>query len=537
MIASRLHSQHARLGFGGSVAGGGALSTAAGLEVLRNGGNAVDAVIAAAYVQSVVELPWGGVGGDAFVLLRTPDGTVRALNGSGAAPVKLGTRLAEGTSIPRFGPLSVGVPGFVAAIDELHRSYGSQPLRQLLEPAFGYADEGFPLTSEFAQAANRIIPQLEPSAPLRDLLTGNPTTPGGRFRQPALARTLGAIARDGAAHFYERLGESIATTLEGRGGAMSPDDFALHRAAWSRPMSTTFRGRAVYTHPPVSLGCVLLYELGLYEQLGIAFDDATASERLDAMVRCKHVAFEQALAALQLPEWRDPDDAAIAELERTLLDPERIAVAAADLRSRPVDELVGRRPGPTGTDTTCVVAADGAGHVVAVIHSLFNEFGSRELDAATGVLLNDRLANQVYVADGVGGIAAGGRPAHTLNAVLVEHAGQPEMLLATPGGRGQVQTSFQVIVNAIDGGMDPQHAIDAPRWLSGAPRRPEPNDHLFLEPGIAWATDALAGRGHRIEVADDDSSDLFGSCVAVGDIGGALYAAADHRRDAQAAAY
>jgi len=535
----RLHAQHARLGYGGAVAAGGALSAAAGLDVLRRGGTAVDAVVAGAYVQGVIELPWGGIGGDAFVLVRTPSGEVRTLNGSGAAPVKLGTRLGEGETIPRFGAVSVGVPGFVAAVDALHQLGGALPMRDLIEPAAAYAADGFPLTREFAAAIGRVLPSLDADAGLRTLLEGNPAVAGARFRQLALADTLRSIGDGGAAHFYTDTGERLATWMAGRGGPMTPDDFASHSARWARPMSTTYRGRTIHTHPPVSLGCVLLYELGLYEQLDMPFGTVDDADRLDAMVRCKHVAFERVMAELRDADRRDPSDAVIAEVERNLLDPERIVADAQRLRSAPVDTLVSTRRTPAGTDTTCIVAADASGCVAAVIHSLFNEWGSRELDAATGVLLNDRLANQVYAADGNGGIAGGQRPIHTLNAVLVSEHDRPAMLLATPGGRGQVQTSFQVLVNTIDGGMDPQHAIDAPRWLSGAPRRPEPNDQLFIEPGVVGATVAeLARRGHRIEHADGADADLFGSCVAVGELAGqARYAAADHRRDAHAASY
>ncbi len=507
--------------------------------MLRAGGNAVDAVIAAAYVQSVVELPWGGIGGDAFVLVRTPMGEVLALNGSGAAPIKLGTRVNDGDTIARFGPLSVTVPGFVSALDLVHQRCGTMPLEQLLAAAIDYARSGFPLTAEFAGASRRVCTELDPDAPLRLMLEGNPGSTGSRFRLSTLADTLEAIADGGASAFYQRIGDGIATRLATRGGALIPDDFAAHRSSWVPVMSTQYRDVTVSTHPPVSMGCVLLHELALYERLGMPFREPTNPDRIDAMARCKHVAFGRTLAALRDARRRDPDAEQIAELQRTLLDPQQLDVLASQMMTRPVAELSRWAGAADGPDTTCVVAADRHGYTAAIIHSLFNEFGSRELDPDTGVLLNDRLANQVYAGDGNGGIAGGGRPSHTLNAVLVERDGRPIMMLATPGGRGQVQSTFQVVVNAIDGGLDPQQAIDARRWLSGAPRRPEPNDQLYLEPGASSELIAdLEGRGHQALITDDASSDLFGSCVAVGQMGdGALYAAADRRREAHAATF
>lgn len=526
------YPQRAVYGYGGAVSAGSPLAASAGLDVLRSGGNAVDAAVGAALVQSVVELPWGGIGGDAFVLVRTPDGAVGAINGSGAAPLKLATRVAEGATIPRFGPLSVGVPGFVAAIEALHVKYGRTPFAALCAPAIGYAADGFAVPPELHAAIADVRPSLDPTAPLAQLLASVPGV-GGRLRQERLADTLTAVAAGGAREFYGRLGESIAGHLAAGGGAMSPDDFGEHTVAWVAPLHTSYRGRRVHTHPPVSLGCVLLQQLELYDRLGLGYYAPDDPRRIDAMVRCKHAAFAHTMEILSDPAHRVPGAV-------DLLDADALDRIAERLLERPPGEL---EPEPLtaadGTDTTCVVAIDAEGCVAAVIHSLFNEFGSRELDPATGVLLNDRLANQRLTLDGRGGLAPGGRPLHTLNAVLVTHAERPELMLATPGGRGQVQTSFQVLVNMIDGQLDPQQAIDAPRWLSGAPRRSEPDDALYLEPDVDPTVDEVLSRqGHHTVRTDVHAGDLFGSCVAVGSTAdGALFAAADHRREARTATF
>lgn len=523
------YPQRAVYAYGGAVAAGGPLAASAGVDVLRSGGNAVDAAITAALVQSTVELPWGGIGGDAFVLVRTAGGQVGAINGSGGAPLKLADRLDEGTVIPRFGPLSIAVPGFVGAVEAAHSRFGKLAFARLFDAAIGYAGEGFPVPPELFEAMRRVLPELDQAGPLASLLR-TVAGVGARLRQERLADTLAAVAEGGSTEFYERLGKVIATHVTNGGGALGVDDLGAHSTEWLPTVTTTYRGREVHTHPPVSLGCVLLQELELYTRLGLEHLDPDDPRRIDAMVRCKHAAFAHTTRLLADPANRVPGAV-------DLLAADALDQMAADVRERRT--ATPARVGGEGSDTTCVVAIDAEGNSAAIIHSLFNEFGSRELDPATGVLLNDRLANQRFSATGQGGVAPGGRPLHTLNAVLVTESGRPELVMATPGGRGQVQTSFQVLVNLIDGELDPQQAIDAPRWLSGAPRRPEPNDALYLEPQVdPVVARELAELGHHTVSTDVHAGDLFGSCVAVGQAAnGALFAAADHRREARTATF
>lgn len=513
----------------GAVAAGSEPAMTAGLEVLGRGGNAVDAVIAASYVQSVVEVPWGGAGGDAFVMVHTAEGEVHVLNGSGASPMKLGTKITIDQSIPRFGALSVAVPGFFAALELTHRRLGRTPLVDLAAPAVDLAYEGFVATDHFVAAADRIRPALDADDPLSLLLGQLDGDDRAVFRQPRLGDTIRRAVTEGAAGFYADIGEGLARRLWDLGGAMSPDDFASHTCDWTEPVHARYRGVDVYTHPPVSLGCVLLVQLGLYDRLGLEHRDPEDPVRLDAMIRCKRRAFAAALPVLLDPEVD-------IEAARALLDPEyldRLAVGLLDVPVKALDVVGGASDGP---DTTCVAAVDDEGNLAVVIHSLFNEFGSRVLDAETGLLLNDRLANQRLAHGGQGGVVPGGRPIHTLNAVLARRDDTPMVMMATPGGRGQVQTSFQVLVNMIDGGLDPQRAIDAPRWLSGAPRRPAPNDQVYLEPSTpADVVDELRRQGHDVVVTDGSATDLYGSCVAVGAVAGReLIAAADRRRAAVA---
>ena len=515
----------------GVVATGSPPATGAALDVLRRGGNAVDAAVCAAAVQTVVEFPWCGVGGDAFWLIRTSAGEIAALNGSGAAPLALGSGNGDGSSIPRFGPLSVAVPGFVDALCAAGERFGSLPLAALLEPAVAYARGGFPLSPELSRAIGRVRSSLSGDDALAGLLDGNGTDAGEIFRQPRLAGTLEAVAAGGPDAFYRGgLAGAVAGAVRAGGGMLAETDLECHTSAWVAPIRADYRDLAVYTQPPVSLGCVMLQELRMYERLdlgGLPFDDPV---RIDAMVRCKHAAFGDALAALS-------DDPRSVEQAGTLLSDEFVDRRCEQLYAVAPEDL-GHPAPPAGGDTTCLTVLDSAGTAVTLIHSLFNEFGSRVYEPGSGVLLNDRLANQV-LGTGPNQITGGRRPLHTLCAFLVERDGWPALAGATPGGRGQVQINFQVIVNAVDCGMDLQGAVDAPRWLSGAPRRPEPNHQLYLEQGFAEAVgEALRRRGHDVRAAAPEDTDIFGSVVAVGSDGASgLLAAADRRREATAAGF
>ena len=532
----------------GAVAAGSPAATVAAADALRRGGSAVDAAIAAAAVQCVAEFPWGGIGGDAFVLVREPTGRVAALNGSGTAPTRLEAAIEPGSKVPRFGPVSVAVPGFADAVAQAHARYGVLPLTKLFAPAADLARTGVELSGELGRAAERVVPGLEANSPLRRCLEKALARLDRTLALPALADTLEAVAADGRGAFYRgRLAEAMAAHLRSRGGVLNPDDMAAHSSQWTEPITASYRGATIAVHPPVSLGCIALLELRLYERLGLEVADpgdhlplisATSTrhsdlgaadpgdpERIDAMVRCKHAALADALAVLG-------DDPGVAERAEHLLSDEHIEARVQSLLKTPPEELT--RPFD-GADTTCVAVVDGRGQQAVIIHSLFNEFGSRELDPTTGVLLNDRLGNQT-VGPGPGRVSGGRRPLHTLHAFSME-SDEAAVMGATPGGRGQFQTNFQVIANLVDGGMGLQDAIDAPRWLSGAPRRPGADLRLHLEPALGpETTQRLRDRGHDAVLTGPDDVELFGSMTAVGlAADGSPFAAADRRREATAA--
>ena len=517
-------------GPGGVIAAGSPQAAQTAADVLSAGGTAVDAAIAASAVQCVVEFPWCGLGGDGFLLIRPARGNVVAINGSGAAPGRAADGLDGLDRVPRFGPRSVAVPGLVSAWELAHGRFGTRPLPELIEPAIGVAQDGFAADPRLSSAikAAREDPAISPG--LAALLAGSD---GTRFAQPELAATLAEISSGGSNYFYRgAFARRVADCLRSRGGVLSADDMAAHTMDWSPALAIGYRGHMIYEHPPVSLGSILLQELRIFEQCDSSQLAFGSAELIDLMVRCKIAAFADAFA-----------DGSLGVGSRLSLGrarwwrnrlPDLPAPGAANTGDGPVV--------PGGPDTTCLAVRDAAGTTVTVIHSLFNTFGSREVVEGTGVILNDRLASLAVPGAGPAGgtvpgprLAPGGRPPHTLNSYLVMRGDDVVIAGATPGGRGQVQTSFQVLVNLIDKGMSPLDAVCAPRWMHGTPRTAVDDGALYLEAGLGEQTAArLSGLGHAVRISDDPDDEMFGSCTAVGSAPSGSYAVADGRRGSAA---
>ena len=502
-----------------------------GAAVLASGGNAVDAAIAASAVQCVRELPWCGLGGDGFALVSGSDGCVEALNGAGAVPRALATTPIPGGTLPRYGPLSISVPGLVDAWWRLWERHGTRSFASLVEPAAALADDGFALDTAFTRALDRVRLATGPDDPfVSEFCDGNGSAIGEGFRLPALARTLREIGADGRSVFYEgRLARAVVDTLDRLGGLVSAEDLLEHSSDFEAPLTIRYGSAEVSVTPPVSMGWVLLQLLLLYDRLeGRLIDDE--ADRIDLMVRCKHAAF----ADLGLmSRWQEAADVV------PVLNGDSVerwcSRISEQRRSQPAPVAASVAPAAaTGTDTTCLSVVDDQGLMVTFIHSLFNEFGSRVVVPGTGIVLNDRLAKQPARVGQSPEPPRFRRPLHTLVGYHVAQRGR-RLVGATPGGRGQVQTNFQVLRAIIDDDVSPQAAVDTPRWLSGTPRLPDSEDLLFLEHGFPDGLDAeLARRGHTVADETPADADLFGSCTIVGSCTqptGSV-AAADHRRGA-----
>lgn len=504
------------------------LAAEAALDVLRAGGNVVDAALAASGVASVVEPAWCGIGGDAFLLVHRADRDTVVLNGSGAAPGALTDDVVGGPAVPRTGPLSISVPGLVAAWLAAMR-YASRPLGALLEPAIAYARDGFPVYPRLARAIAALEGAPDVSPGLAELLRANGRAEGETFRQTELAHSLRSIAADPSVLYNGPLAKAIVTVMRERGARLSTRDLEEHGAPWTEPLRARYRRYEVATQPLVSLGCVLLQELRILEGFDLRSFGPGDPGLVELEVAAAAAAAEDADRYLGDPSAVDPRLEWLLSDERVLHWRSQIATDRAP-RERPAVAM--------GSDTTTIVVADAAGNCACILQSLFNEWGSREVVAGTGVLLNDRLANVRVGGDGPNRLRPGKRPLHTLHGYLVLSDGRFAVAGATPGGRAQAQTNLQVLVNMLDVGEDVQAAIDRPRWLRGLPRRGEDRT-VYLEAGFsAEVTERLRQRGHPVEDAPG-GLEAFGNCTVIARDGesGRLLAGSDQRRGGQALAW
>jgi gamma-glutamyltranspeptidase/glutathione hydrolase len=482
------------------------LIVAAGLDVLRRGGNAVDAAASAALVAGVVMPEMCGLGGDLFAIVSAPGRPDPvAVLGSGIAPrgasieVMLRHGDADGRKMPYQGPLAPSVPGFVDALFTLLDRWGSRPFAELAEPAIEYADAGFPLMSKEADiiAGEADLLRRFPSSAAVFLPGGRPPAAGEILHQPDLARTLRRLAAGGPDLFYRgEIAAEIGRFLTENGGALTAGDFADHQTVVEPPLRTTFRGHTVYQTGLPTQGLILLEALDIAEgfrPVDIAPGQPGGVHLLAETLKLSYAdrlgyagdpAFvETPLGTLLSKEW--------ANRRRAEIDPER----AAD------DVPAGRlEPG----DTTYLCAVDEAGMMVSLISSISSAFGCGVVAGETGVLLNNRAGRGFTLEVGHPNLYAPGKKTmHTLNCYLVaDPDGIPVLVGGTPGGDGQPQWNLQVLVALLDAGCDVQAAIETPRWTvwpgTDPISRPNPYE-LRVEDRLGEAALAdLERRGHRL---------------------------------------
>jgi gamma-glutamyltranspeptidase / glutathione hydrolase len=481
---------------GGAIAASQPLAVSAGLSVLARGGTFADAAIAASAVLCVVEPQNSHIGGDAFLVVYDAEtrNTV-AFNGSGAAPQAAHPeRYPDG--IPIRGLRASTVPGLVSTWGAFHERYGSIPLAELLAPAIAYAEDGYPVGPRVARvcAANEVLFAAHPSLHSLGLHPGIEV--GDTVRQPNLAWTLRQIAEHGPDAFYR--GKVAERIVMGSGGYYQVDDLVEHHTRTLTPLRARYRDLLIHGQPPPSQGHILLQELQLVSGYRLAELDGTARNHL--MVEAKKLAFADRNAYLADPEKAFvPIDALLmddyAERRRALIELDR-AAAHYD-------------PGDPhqSSDTTYFLVRDAAGNAVSFIQSIFHGFGCAEVIEGTGILFNNRLTGFSLDPASSNFLAPGKRPAHTLNAWLATHEdGSLAYVGGTPGGHVQVQTSLQLIVNLVDLGMDPQAAIEMPRWQhvtaeSAVASHPGGTGILEIEERAgSEVVDGLRARGHDVRL-------------------------------------
>jgi gamma-glutamyltranspeptidase / glutathione hydrolase len=472
------------------------LASQAGLAALRQGGNAVDAALAAAITLTVVEPTSCDVGGDLFALVW--DGrTLHGLNGSGRSPARLTpheVRRRGYDELPAEGWLSVTVPGAPAAWAELHRRFGRLPFAALFAAAIAYAEAGFPISPTVFWLWRVGVEGTHAHLQGAEYAGFAPAfAPGGRtpqigetWRNPDLARTLQRIAESGAEDFYRgELAERMAAFSAQTDGVLTVADLAAHRSTWVEPIHARYRGYDVWELPPNGQGLAALIALNILEGFELGTYLRESAERYHLQIEAMKLAF--------------------ADAHRTIADPERVSVPTAELLSK---EFAARRRALIGKqallaepsahftgDTVYLCAADATGMMVSLIQSNSDIFGSHVVVPGTGMALQNRASNFTLDATHPNYLEPGKRSFHTIMPGFLTHNGEPIGPFGVMGGHMQPQGHVQMIVNTLDYSLNPQASLDAPRWFWDDARR------VKVEPTVAPAiVEALRQRGHDVDV-------------------------------------
>jgi gamma-glutamyltranspeptidase / glutathione hydrolase len=542
-IAGRMHATRSEvIARHGMAATSQPLATQAAVDILRRGGSAVDAAIAANAVQAVVEPTGCGLGGDLFAIVWSAgDRRLYGLNGSGRSPRGLTAeefRRRELSEIPARGPLPVSVPGAVHAWFELHRRFGRLPMSEILKAAIEYATEGFPVSPVIAHywRGAEAIAEFDPNFAATFLPDGRPPAAGEIFRNPDLAETLRKIAQQGRQVFYEgEIARTIDEYCRRMGCFLRMEDFAAHESTWVEPVSTNYRGYDVWELPPNGQGIAVLQMLNLLEAFDLRALGHNSAAYLHHLIEAKKIAFEDRARL-----YADPDFNAIpvAELisksyaaeRRRLLDPERAST-----------EIPPGDPRLRQGDTIYLATADRDRNMVSLIQSNYMGFGSGLVPDGTGFGLQNRGTGFTLEEGHFNAYAPGKRPFHTIIPAFVTRDGQPYMSFGVMGGDMQPQGHLQVLLNIIDFGMTIQEAGDAARFQhvgSSSPTGAEMTDGGFvaIESGIPAETiRALLRLGHDIRSAPGG----FGGYQAIhyDADNGVYWGASESRTDGAAAGF
>ena len=476
------------------------LASAAGAEILRAGGNAIDAAIATQAALGVVYPHMTGLGGDAFWLIYdAASSDLLGLNGSGCAAqaATLSFYRDQGlTQIPQRGPLgAITVPGAVDSWGVAHGRLGHLPWAELLRPAIALATEGYPATGSQAYWIRQDQADLKEHAASSPFLPkGTLPQPGQQLTNPDLAATLETLARAGAQSLYQgALAERIDAHLKTVGGLLTAEDLAAHASDWVNPIATSYRGHTVWQLPPNSQGFTVLQALNLIEGYDLQAIGHSTADYYHLLVEATKIAFADR------DRWlTDPDFAPIPTEQL-------ISKAYGDRRRSQIDMGQAQALSATaiGGDSVYTAVVDGAGNAVSVIQSLYFDFGSAVMVPGTGFVLQNRGSFFSLNADQINCLAPRKRCFHTLMPAMVLTHNRPEWVLGTMGGEGQPQTQLALLTRVLDYGFDPQTAVDLPRWLWGRTWG-DTSSGLTLEGRIpAPIRGELQRRGHAVKAAPD----------------------------------
>lgn len=524
------------------------LATQAALDILKAGGSALDAAIAANAVLGHVEPTGCGIGGDLFAILWDPKTEkLYGYNGSGRSPKSLTTEalrevIGDATSIPKYGPIPVSVPGCVEGWCALHDRFGTLPLEDVLAPAIASARGGAPITELIAHYWNLSARRLGKYPGFADVFL-----PGGRaprkgevFANPALANTLESIAKHGRAGFYEgEVAKTLAEFMAEHGGFLTYEDLSTHRGEWVEPVSVNYRGYDVWELPPNGQGIAALQMLQILEGYDIASMGFGSAEYVHVFTEAKKLAFADRARFYADPSFAPAPVAELISEEYAAKRREMIGERA--MQTDPPGTPEELNPALEEGDTIYLCTADANGMMVSFIQSNFRGMGSGMAPPTLGFGLQDRGELFDLTPGRPNSYAPGKRPFHTIIPAFVTKDGAPHMAFGVMGGATQPQGHVQILVNMIDFGMNLQEAGDAPRIVhtgSSQPTGERMTDGglLHLESDYSKKTiQELARRGHTVRPRVGIYGGYQGILVDLE--GGVYYGASESRKDGQAAGY
>jgi len=519
------------------------LATQAGLDVLKQGGSAVDAAIAANAVLGVVEPMNCGMGGDLFAIVwDAKTQKLYGLNASGRSPYSLTLdhfRSNHLEKIPERGPLSISTPGCVDGWFELHGRFGKLPMAKVLSHAVEQARDGFPVSEVigFDWAGSAATLKLQPGFAATYLVDGRAPRKGEVFRNPGLAETLSRISAGGRDAFYRgELPRAMGKFVGANGGFLSERDLAEHKSEWVEPVPTNYRGYDVWELPPNTQGIAALQMLNILEGYDLRSHGFGSKEHVHLFVEAKKLAFEDRARFYADPDFskipvRELVSKGYAASRRKLIDPQHSAKSY-----EPGNPLLNHG------DTIYLTTADEDGNMVSLIQSLYFGFGSGVCPEGLGFALQDRGALFDLKEGEPNSYAPHKRPFHTIIPAFITRQGKPFVSFGVMGGQMQPQGHVQIVLNLVDFGMNLQEAGDAPRIQHTGLSEPtgekaEDGGQVSLEFGFRSETERdLVGLGHKVGRA---ATGTFGGyqAIMVDLTNHVYYGASESRKDGQAAGY
>jgi len=519
------------------------LATQIALDIMRRGGNAVDAAIAANAALGLMEPTGNGIGGDLFAIVWDAETEqLYGLNASGRSPQSLTLEhfREQGLDrIPPYGPLPVSVPGAVDGWFELHGRFGKLPMTDILAPTIAYARNGHPVHELIGHYWAISVERLSKYPGFREQMTIDGRAPrvGELWRNPNLANTLERIAREGRDVFYRGdIARVIGDYMQANGGFLSYEDLAAHHSEWVEPVSVNYRGYDVWELPPNGQGIAALQILNILEQFDVAAMGFGSADHVHLFLEAKKLAFEDRARFYADPDYMD------VSVERLLSD------EYARERAALVDMQRAARAYPHGDpevlregDTIYLTTADAAGNMVSLIQSNYRGMGSGMTPPGLGFVLQDRGELFSLEEGHPNSYAPGKRPFHTIIPAFITRDGKPFISFGLMGGGMQPQGHAQIVMNLVDFGMGLQEAGDAPRIHHSGSSEPTgetmtDGGTANLETGFDYAViRELMGRGHRIEFARGP----YGGYQAIMKHPefGTWVGASESRKDGQAAGY